>query len=319
MDEVFRLLADNRPSRAIMNRAFEKDERRQRSFLFNFEYFTLIGDDCKPMKWQQSDDQLRGSSKTHLPITRCSSVTALSLSGPPISSVKSRERKSKGAIGHVFDPFAPWRLLSVQCYPDWKSSLDSHDSTKHYVNGPEAFMVTLRAEFRDAQKRMLEIYRRINTLVSMPAEYLFKEASRDKLLFEDANFTYSRRYFWAYQTLGVLNDNIQAICSSYKNTFTDDVWNGRNKIIWPGTADQSSRHAHWRKKMNGLRKDMEYEIDRLEEIIDLNIQKQKDIDRLREYVGAYLPRDDCPPLLTCPFSSSAGHPFWKVVNPWTKL
>lgn len=46
--------------------------------------------------------------------------------------------------------------------------MDSHDSTKHYVNGPEAFLTTLLAEFKDAQKRFEELYNRISKLVTPP-------------------------------------------------------------------------------------------------------------------------------------------------------
>lgn len=44
--------------------------------------------------------------------------------------------------------------------------MDSHDSTKHYVNGPEAFLTTILAEFKDAQKRFGDIYNKITKLVT---------------------------------------------------------------------------------------------------------------------------------------------------------
>lgn len=119
------------------------------------------------MDWQKSDetlDELEG----HIPVTRCSSVVALQLAGEPVSKVRNKGRRVKRVFGDIYDPFSPWRVLSMQCYPDWKSSVDSHDSTKHYVNGPEAFLVTLRAEYRDAQKRLKEVYNRISDLVRCP-------------------------------------------------------------------------------------------------------------------------------------------------------
>jgi hypothetical protein len=73
---------------------------------------------------------------------------------------------------------------------------------------------------------------------------MFDGKLRDKLLFEDKSFTYSRRYFWAFQTMGTMNDNIEAMITAYKETFTDEVWTGENKYIWPGTKDQSSRHRY---------------------------------------------------------------------------
>lgn len=44
--------------------------------------------------------------------------------------------------------------------------MDSHDSTKHYVNGPEAFLHTLLAELKDAEKRFRDINTSITKLVT---------------------------------------------------------------------------------------------------------------------------------------------------------
>jgi hypothetical protein len=46
--------------------------------------------------------------------------------------------------------------------------MDSHDSTKHYINGPEAFLHTLLSEFNDAEKRFDDIYNKISKLVIPP-------------------------------------------------------------------------------------------------------------------------------------------------------
>jgi hypothetical protein len=119
------------------------------------------------MSWQESEEELE-ESETHVPISRCSSVIALSLGGEPISKIRNKGRRPDKRIGDVYDPFAPWRVCSIQAYPDWRSSIDSHDSTKHYVNGPEAFLVTLRAEFQDAQKRLRDVYDGISKLVRTP-------------------------------------------------------------------------------------------------------------------------------------------------------
>ena len=119
------------------------------------------------MKWQKADEEL-DDIEGHIPVSRCASVIALQLVGDPMDRVRNKGRRVKRMYGDVYDPFSPWRVLSIQCYPDWKSSVDSHDSTKHYVNGPEAFLVTLRAEYRDAQKRLKEVYNRISDLVRSP-------------------------------------------------------------------------------------------------------------------------------------------------------
>ena len=119
------------------------------------------------MNWQTADEELH-ELEGHVPVTRCSSIVALQLAGEPMKKVSNKGRRVRRVFGDVYDPFSPWRVLSMQCYPDWKSSVHSHDSTKHYVNGPEAFLVTLRAEYRDAQKRLKEVYERISSLVRSP-------------------------------------------------------------------------------------------------------------------------------------------------------
>ena len=144
-----------------------------------------------------------GAMEGHVPISRCCSVVALWLGGEPVSKIRNRDRRISRKTGDVYDPFSPWYVLSMQAYPDWKSSVHSHDSTKHYVNGPEAFLITLRAEFKGAQKRLMEVYNRTSDLVRSPPDFMFKQSIRDRLLFEDDGFTYIRRYFWAQKSLGI--------------------------------------------------------------------------------------------------------------------
>jgi hypothetical protein len=115
-------------------------------------------------------------------------------------------------------------------------------------------------------------------------DFMFNRKTRDDLLFEDDQYTYSRRYFWCFQTLAIMSDNIQAMIDAYRDTFTDDVWSGRHKTIWPGSADTSSRYTHWRRRMGLLRKDLEREVDQLEHILWLNYREQKDIQALRDHV-----------------------------------
>lgn len=285
MDNIFRLLADESSTRAYMKGCFGADSSQARTFLFCFKYHTIIGGERSPMPWQACD-QDRTNTRTHIPITTCASVVALSLAGEPSFELKNRSRRAKAIIGHVFDPFAAWRVLSVQCYPDWKSTVDTHDANRHYVNGPEAFLVTLLAEYRDAQKRFFEITRRVNAMSRPPQDFMFNLETRDNLLFEDDEFTYSRRYFWATQTLSVMNDNIQSMINAYKDTFTDDVWDGEHSYIWPGTKEQSPRFAYWRKRMKNMRALFEVEIEKLEAIMAMNVQEMKDLKSLKDHLAS---------------------------------
>jgi len=111
---------------------------------------------------------------------------------------------------------------------------------------------------------------------------MFSRVLRDKLLFEDEEFTYSRRYFWAYQTLGTMNNAIKAIIDSYESTFTSDFWEGKHKSLWPMIDSGSARNVYWKKRMLSLKKDFEKEIKGLTKLYDDNDDRRKEIRTLRD-------------------------------------
>lgn len=281
MDELFRHLVESEASSADMFRPYNEDDRKQRSFVFNFEYYTVIGDDCKPMAWQLANKQTK-TSESHILLTRCSSVVALSFFGAPIRKVRNPARRAKTKHGFVHDPWSPWQVLNIQCYPDWRATVDGHDSTKHYVNGPEAFLATLLTEYRDAQKRFTEIYRRISKLITPPLDFLFDEELRKVRLFEDDEFTWTRRYFWAHQTLGTMNDSIKAMIDMFEDTFTEEVWEGKHKTLWPLFDEESPRNAFWRKRMKTYRHAFERELREMRELIEENNARRHEIKSLRD-------------------------------------
>ncbi|KAK5113169.1 hypothetical protein LTR85_010987 [Meristemomyces frigidus] len=281
VDELFSCLVASERTSAYMHRAFDDDLRKQKSFVFNFEYFTIIGKDCRPMRWQMADRQEQRGSH-HIPVTRCSSVVALVLSGPPIQKIRNPARRANNSHGFAYDPWSSWQVVNLQCYPDWKASMDVHDSTKHYVNGPEAFLVTLLNEFRDSQRRYERIYEEITRLITPPLDFIFNSDIRDKLLFEDKDFTYARRYFWAYQTLGLMTDSIKAMIDAYEDTFTDEVWAGTHKTLWPLLEQHSPRNLYFKKKMAALRLKFEAEMKNLKKLMDENDERRDEIRGLKE-------------------------------------
>lgn len=111
---------------------------------------------------------------------------------------------------------------------------------------------------------------------------MFNSKLRDKLLFEDPSFTYSRRYFWAYQTLGIMNQGIKAMIAAYRNSFTDDVWEGQNKFIWPILDSDSPKSMYFKKKMRKVREEFEKEIRGLEDVLEENDERRKEIRTLRD-------------------------------------
>ncbi|KAK7534920.1 uncharacterized protein J3D65DRAFT_428727 [Phyllosticta citribraziliensis] len=283
MDELFGHLIDSDSSSASPHRPFSGDPRHQRTFTFSFKYYTIIGEDRSPMPWQSHDKGATNEEK-HLSLARCSSVVALSLIGEPVRSIRntSRRKSTKSRTGFVYDPFSPWVVLNIQAYPDWMGSSDAHDATKHYVNGPEAFLATLLMEFRDARKRYEEIYRQITKMITPPADTIFDAVLRDERLFEDDKFTYTRGYFWAHQTFGAINDSIKAMIDAYEDTFTDDVWEGKHKSIWPLLEEALPRNDNFRRRTYALRKNLEREVRHLRSQVQENNERRLEIRDLRD-------------------------------------
>ncbi|KAH8904541.1 hypothetical protein BR93DRAFT_883002 [Coniochaeta sp. PMI_546] len=289
MDELFRHLittgGNKGKTRAYVDRAFEPTETRRRTFFFVFKYFTVVGEGLKSAPWQKFDYRPPDKrSIDHIDITECSSVLALSLEGQPIEKVtrNNRRQRKKAEEGYVYNPFAPWHLLSVQCFPDNAHSLRSDDLNKQFVSGPYAFLDTLAAEYRDAVKRYATLNEMITKLITPPSEFMFDVKLRDKLLFEDANFTYSRRYFWAYNTLGVINDGIKSMRAAYFDAFKDDFWQGRNRTVWPYPYQDSAGKTAYVKLMATVRHDLEKAVLELDTMHKKNERTRNEIFSLRE-------------------------------------
>ncbi|KAK4938404.1 hypothetical protein LTR10_021121 [Elasticomyces elasticus] len=284
MDSIYRMLIDDEtPTKAITKGYLQQDHRRQRSIVFVFKYHTIIGESRAPLPWQNHDDYEK-TQEDSVPLSTCSSVVALSLAGRPSHSLRRNSRKRKSIVGNIYDPFAPWHVLSIQCFPDWNHNVDVHATDHHYVNGPDAFLATILGEYRDAIKRFKEVLSSIQRLATPPNKSIFDSALRDELLFENDKYTYSRRYFWAAQTLGLLSNEIKAMIAAYKETFTEDVWSGEHKTLFPGTKEQSPRYNNWRKKLVHTQRQFEKEIVRLEEVLTMFQQQQKEIRGLREWL-----------------------------------
>ncbi len=108
----------------MSKRAFAVDRRQQRSFIFKFDYYTIVERDdpehqVEPMPWQKTDppDKLIGMSDDHIQISRCSSVVALSLSGEPVYTVRNAARRAITRHGFVFDAWAPVSIPTLSRSP----------------------------------------------------------------------------------------------------------------------------------------------------------------------------------------------------------
>ncbi|CAN9168761.1 unnamed protein product [Alternaria alternata] len=285
MDELFRHLVETEASSAHMFRAFNQNPKHQRTFFFNFEYYTIVGDDCVPMQWQRAD-KITGHSDHHIPLSRCSAVVALVLYDDKPRRIRNRGRRAKTQFGWVNDVWSPWQVLQLESFPDWKSTPASgtpytFETGHKFLNGAEAFLHALLTEYRDARKRFDEIYKRITDLVTPPLGFLFSEELRSARLFEDKDFTWIRRYFYAHQTLGNVNNSIKSMIDAFEDTFTDDIWEGQNKTLWP-LFEESPRNDHWKRRLRSLRLQFEREMKELRTIIAENNERRHEIATLQE-------------------------------------
>ncbi|KAM0324841.1 hypothetical protein ACHAQA_007807 [Verticillium albo-atrum] len=276
-------------TRAYVNRAFVNDNTpnnvRQRSAFFVFKYYTVVGDGLEPAAWQKYDKRPSDArSLDHIDIAECSSVLALSLAGPATRSVKLSKRRGGPQEGRLFNPFAPWHLLSLQSFPDDEHTVRSDDELprRRFPNGPHAFLDALAAEYRDATRRNTALHERITKLITPPTEFMFDPSLRDKLLFEDKHFTYIRRYFWAYNTLGVINDGLRAMLAAYAEAFTDDFWAGRHSTLWPHPEPDSPDGLAYRETMATLRIELDRACRELEVVAARNRATRKEIENLRD-------------------------------------
>ncbi|KAI4682582.1 hypothetical protein J4E81_009657 [Alternaria sp. BMP 2799] len=285
MDELFRHLVETEASSAHMFRAFNQNPKHQRTFFFNFEYYTIVGDDCQPMQWQRAD-KITGQSDHHIPLSRCSAVVALVLYDDKPRRIRNRGRRAKTQFGWVHDVWSPWQVLQLESFPDWKSTPANgtpytFETGHKYLNGAEAFLHALLTEYRDARKRFDEIYKRITDLVTPPLGFLFSEELRRARLFEDKDFTWIRRYFYAHQTLGNVNNSIKSMIDAFEDCFTDDIWEGQNKTLWP-LFEESPRNDHWKRRLRTLRLQFEREMKELRIIISENNERRHEIETLQE-------------------------------------
>ncbi|KAH8886482.1 hypothetical protein GQ53DRAFT_657891 [Thozetella sp. PMI_491] len=287
MDELLEALVSSESTKgrtkAFMHRAFETNMVRQRSFLFVFKYHTVVGEDIIPSPWQQYDHRPPDRrSPDHIDIAECSSVLALSLGGKRVKEVEARRRRGRVQKGAVYDASGPWHLLNIQYFPDNEHSMRSEDIKKPFYDGPYAFLDSLAIEYRDAVKRYMQLNDLITKLITPPSDFMFDVKTRDKLLFEDKYFTYSRRYFWAYTTLGVLNDGIMSMRSAYSTNFTNDFWTGGHQSLWPHPQPESVAGRAYMVRMQSLRHEIERAVRDLLAVYNKNDQTRKEIRSLRE-------------------------------------
>lgn len=257
---------------------------RQRSFFFAFKYYTVVSPKLEPAPWQRFDKRPSDKrSGDHIDIAECGAVLALSLGGESTRAPPWRSRRERAREGVLFETFGPWHLLAIQSFPDNSHTVRGEEyQRKKYINGPSAFLDLLISEYRDARTRNQFLHERVTKLITPPTEFMFDPKLRDKLLFEDKHFTYIRRYFWAYNTLAVVNNSIRAMMDAYYETFTDSFWAGTHATLWPHPSPETADAAAYREHMANLRRELDKVVQELGEVLKQNARTRKEIENLRD-------------------------------------
>ncbi|KAH8653624.1 hypothetical protein BX600DRAFT_471266 [Xylariales sp. PMI_506] len=290
MDELFSHLATNNgnggKTEAYMNRAFEQTELRQRSFFFVFKYYTVVSDGFTPAPWQRYSNRSSDPRSTdQIDICECSSILALSLEGRAITR-EMRHKKRGAQAARVYDSFAPWQLLNIKFFPDDIEVMHGETERMQFYNGPYAFLDSLTMEYRNAIQRNMNLHDKITKLITPPTDFIFDSRMRDKLLFEDRDLTYSRRYFWAYNTLRVINDGIVSMINAYTKTFTDEFWHGRHPTMFQFPPADTPEYQMYLEKLESLRRELDEVVSVLQLVRERNENTREVIKSLRDQLFA---------------------------------
>ncbi|KAJ4169491.1 hypothetical protein NW754_016520 [Fusarium falciforme] len=284
MSELLKYLLTDQPNpgrtHAFMNRAYERPPFpsyiQLALYLPLFTNVFTCGTTAAPSDHGQSPGD-------HIDIAECGAVLALSLGGESTRAPPWRSRRERTREGVLFETFGPWHLLAIQSFPDNSHTVRGEEyQRKKYINGPSAFLDLLISEYRDARTRNQFLHERVTKLITPPTEFMFDPKLRDKLLFEDKHFTYIRRYFWAYNTLAVVNNSIRAMMDAYYETFTDSFWAGTHATLWPHPSPETADAAAYREHMANLRRELDKVVQELGEVLKQNARTRKEIENLRD-------------------------------------
>lgn len=77
---------------------------------------------------------------------------------------------------------------------------------------------------------------------------------------------------------------------SYEDNFTDEVWDGRSRTLWPMVEEGSARNEFWKRRMAVLRSKFEREVQNLKTLIKEYDERRHEIRSLREQVITLITR-----------------------------
>ncbi|KAI9720959.1 MAG: hypothetical protein M1828_005431 [Chrysothrix sp. TS-e1954] len=257
MNLILSMLKTNQSEAGLFNHFALGKFDNPRSMLVSLNYMTLFDkNDQQPKSWQLSS--------TVLGLALESETTHASLYEAP-------ENED--------DPLRSWHVLCVEACPDDQYWLPDYDF-RESLNGPEAFLFGLVKNLSLMSKRTDQLIDSLSSLVQPPADAPFDSEVIEDMLFDDQNFTNSRRYFWASQTLDVVRGDIEHTIKTIEDFFVESIWEMRHPTIWPGSGEDDPRRSAWCNRLQPHREGMQREITNLRKSLDKIGARQRQIKDL---------------------------------------
>ncbi|MCJ1286591.1 hypothetical protein MMC26_005937 [Xylographa opegraphella] len=106
-----------------------------------------------------------------------------------------------------------WTILVVNTTPH---TVESSLLRPKSCNGILEYVTHIGDEMDQANLRMSRFSETVWRTVKLPRDFIFNEDARERLFLEDAQLTLARRYFWALQTLSMINESLNSIVETWE-------------------------------------------------------------------------------------------------------
>ncbi|KAF2492963.1 hypothetical protein BU16DRAFT_564265 [Lophium mytilinum] len=177
-----------------------------------------------------------------------------------------------------YAPFKPWSILVVPAVPHLRLWREHRLETDvRLANASEAWIWVIAAEHKYVYDHMMSLFQKISAKVSPPRDFMFNLDYIEELLFDDENYTKSELYFWAHQSLEMIQGTLKEIIEQW------DMYSSNTDLFdFRKESQRSEKAKHYAARMEQVSKGMEDLIKKFRGLIEDCKSKQKAIAALRD-------------------------------------
>ncbi|KAF2807142.1 uncharacterized protein BDZ99DRAFT_573034 [Mytilinidion resinicola] len=178
-----------------------------------------------------------------------------------------------------YAPFRPWSILVVPAVPDLRLWREHRLETDvRLANASEAWIWIIAAEHKYVFDHMMSLFQKISDKVSPPRDFMFNLDYIEKLLFDDEKYTKSKLYFWAYQSLEMIQSTLKEIIERWEIYCSHtDLFDFRKEA-----QPSSEKATHYAARIEQVSNRMDDLIKKFRGLIKDCKSKQKEIAALRD-------------------------------------